>query len=147
MAANRLFVAQSTLDSWLEEGRVEVDGDVMTTRPEEHRFTLKTAIVFREELTGAGDPHSLVGKVKDLDEVVEIGGDYSAGSVILGDFAYDVVEGFVGAPVHEGAEVEDAVRGDSLVDAMRSAAGDSGKREGESEIMLLARLFITTRGE
>ena len=88
-----------------------------------------------------------MGKVKDLDEVVELGGDYSAGSVILGDFAYDVVEGFVGAPVHEAAETADAVRGDSLVDAMRSAAGDSGKREGESEIMLLARLFITSRGE
>ncbi len=140
MSKNRLFVAQSTLDRWLEESRVSVDGEVMTTSPEAHEFTLKTAVLFREEVTGAGDAAGLLGRVKDLEQIAALGGDYSSGSVILGDVAYEVLEGFVGEPIIP--EADDVATGDSLADAMRSAAGDTSR---SGEIDLLARLFLSTR--
>src|SRR5687768_6231118 len=99
MGKNRLFVSQATLDSWLGESRVSVDGDVMTLLPEKHKFTLATAVLFKSELTGAGDSHALVGKVKDIEQITALGGDYSSGSVILGDLAYEVIEGLAGEPV------------------------------------------------
>jgi hypothetical protein len=96
MRPARLFVSQSVLDRWLSDGTADVAGDTLTILPDERRFELKTAVLFEKELTESGDPHELLGKVKDLDQITELGGDYSAGSVILGDQAYEVTEGFVG---------------------------------------------------
>lgn len=148
MGLNRLFVSQAKLDQWLSESLVEVDGETMTTQPDGNRFELKTAVLFTEELTGEGDPHSLVGRVKDLDQITALGGEYASGSVILGDNAYTVVEGFVGNPVLEdGASASSdaqsaALSGDTLAAAMRNAAGDSGR---DGELDLLARFFLQSR--
>ena len=84
----------------MSEGRVDVDGDVMTARDDGRRFQLQTALHFLEELTGAGDPSQLVGKVKDLDQLQALGGEHCADSVVLDDFAYQVIEGFVAEPVN-----------------------------------------------
>ena len=144
MGLNRLFVSQSKLDQWLSEELVDVDGEVMTTKNDGNRFNLKTAVLFVEELTGAGDPSELVGKVKDLEQIAEVGGEYASGSVILGDFAYTVVDGFVGDPILDAVSADAGVpiAGDSLAAAMRSATGDP-MREGELD--LLARFFLASR--
>lgn len=144
MGLNRLFVSQSKLDQWLSEELVDVEGEVMTTKNDGNRFNLKTAVLFVEELTGAGDPSELVGKVKDLEQIAEVGGEYASGSVILGDFAYNVVEGFVGDPILESvsADAGAAAAGDSLAAAMRSVTGDPAR---EGELDLLARFFLASR--
>jgi len=143
MGLNRLFVSQAKLDEWLSDDRVEVDCDILTTRAEQRRFVLRTAVLFTEELTGAGDPHGLLGRVKDLEQIKEIGGEYASGSVILGDHAYTVIEGFVGAPILDrGAEVG-AHSGDTLAAAMRNATGDPRRQSGEMD--LLARFFLQPR--
>ena len=77
MGDNRLFLSQMVLDRWLSEGRVDVDDDVMTTLKEKRAFKIKTAVLFQNELTGAGDAPGLLGRVKDLDQLAAIGGDYS----------------------------------------------------------------------
>lgn len=150
MGLNRLFVSQSKLDQWLSEELVDVDGEVMTTKNDGNRFDLKTAVLFVEEVTGAGDPSGLVGKVKDLEQIAEIGGEYASGSVILGDHAYTVVEGFVGDPILQSAGADEgaAIIGDSLAAAMRSATGEQGaggEQGGEGELDLLARFFLASR--
>lgn len=144
MGLNRLFVSQSKLDQWLSEELVDVDGEVMTTKNDGNRFNLRTAVLFVAEVTGAGDPSELVGKVKDLEQVAAAGGEYASGSVILGDYAYDVVEGFVGDPILQAtsAETGPAISGDSLAAAMRSATGDPAR---EGELDLLARFFLASR--
>jgi hypothetical protein len=141
MGQNRLFVSQARLETWLAEGRVEMEGDVMTSLPERNRFRLKTAVLFLEEVTGAGDPHRLIGKVKDLDQLASLGGEYAAGSVVLGDRAYNVVEGFVGEPLAERA----APVGEDLAAAMRSALGDSRPPLASGELDLLARFLLQSR--
>lgn len=142
MGLNRLFVSQAKLDQWLSDGMVDVEGETMTTKPDGNRFELRTAVLFREELTGTGDPHTLVGKVKDLEQISSIGGEYAAGSVILGDNAYEVVDGFVGAPVHDASGAGAGHTGETLAAAMRSATGDP-TRDGELD--LLARFFLQSR--
>ncbi|AKF09033.1 hypothetical protein [Sandaracinus amylolyticus] len=145
MGLNRLFVSQSKLDQWLSEELVDVDGEVMTTKNDGNRFNLKTAVLFLEEVTGAGDPSDLIGKVKDLEQIQTVGGEYASGSVILGDHAYNVVEGFVGDPILDGstADAGAANTGDTLAAAMRSITGDPAR---EGELDLLARFFLASRG-
>ncbi len=96
---NCLFVSQETLDQWLTEERVNIDDDKMTLLPANIRFQVETALRFLSEVAGGGDESKLVGKVKVLEEVVSSGGEYAAGTVILGDNAYEVVEGFVAKPL------------------------------------------------
>jgi hypothetical protein len=144
MADNRLFLSQSVLDRWLGDGSVEVDGEVMTTLPDRRGFSLKTAVLFRSELTGAGDAPDLIGRVKDLEQLAALGGDYSAGSVILGDLAYEVAEGFVGEPLPDrpGVPRRSPSGPHDLAAAMQRATGE---RDPTSEVDLLARLFLERR--
>src|SRR5688572_8107541 len=134
MRENRLFVPQQMLDQWLSEDRVEVQGEVMITKPEGQKLTLATAVLFKSEVTGTEDQHELIGRVKDVEQLAAIGAEHYADSVILGDNAYQVVEGFAGTPI-----IEDNVAiGHSLATAARAATGD---RIASGEIDLLARFF------
>jgi hypothetical protein len=139
VAQNRLFVSQETLDKWLSEGRVEVQGETMTVQPEGHAFVLKSAVHFVNEVAGGGDAAGLVGRIKALDQITELGGEHCADSVVLDDNAYEVVEGFVGEPVRE-----EVASGHDLAAAARAAAGE-GPSAGE--IDLLARFFSSSNWE
>lgn len=141
MGDNRLFVSQTVLDRWLGEGIVEVDGEIMTTLPDRREFGLKTAVLFQNELTGAGDAPDLLGRVKDIDQLNALGGDYSSGSVIMGDLAYEVAEGFVGEPLPDQPGRAPSGPHD-LADAMKRATGAG---DGANEVDLLARLFLEKR--
>jgi hypothetical protein len=145
MQKSRVFVSQETLDRWLSEERVEVDGDIMTLLPERRRFSLATAVHFLREVAEGGDDMSLVGKVKDVDQVLGFGGDYSTGSVILGDNAYEVVDGFLGAPIVEVAAANDTsfAAGSSLAAATAAALGDASPPSGEFD--LLSHFFTRAR--
>lgn len=135
MGQNRLFVSQETLDHWLSEGRVEVEGETMTVQPEGHKFQLKSAVHFKAEVAGS-DEAKLLGRVKDLQRLAELGGEHYADSVLLGEDAYEVAEGFVGEPV-----IEPVASGHDLAEAARAAAGE-GPAAGE--IDLLARFFLSS---
>ena len=96
MSENRVFFPQEALDEWLEQGRVQLVGDELTTTPEGRRLRVESALRFVAEVAAGGDPNGLVGKVKTLEQVQALGGEHCADSVIMGDCAYQVVEGFVG---------------------------------------------------
>jgi hypothetical protein len=96
MSENRVFFPQEALDEWLEHGRVLLVGDELTTTPEGRRLRVESALRFVAEVAAGADPHDLVGKVKTLEQVQALGGEHCADSVIIGDCAYQVVEGFVG---------------------------------------------------
>jgi len=138
VARNRLFVPQSLLDLWLSEERVQVEGETMITQPEAQRFHLTTALLFKEEVTGEADAHDLIGKVKTLEQLAEVGAEHYADSVVLGDNAYQCVEGFTGTPEQAEAAM---VTGSSLSSAAMAAIGE---RAASGELDLLAR-FLQTR--
>jgi hypothetical protein len=127
MAKSRLFFPQQTLDAWLEQERVMLVDDEMTLRPDGPRYKLSAALRMLAEVAEGTDPHELVGKVKAVDQLKALGGEHCADSLVLGDNAYSVVEGFLGEPL-DGAPVS---RG-----AAHEAAGAGGPSQGELDPVL-----------
>lgn len=94
MSEPRVFFPQSALDTWLDAGRVRLVDDRLIL-PGSHTLELQPALRFVAEVADGRDPHDLVGKVKTIDDVVALGGEHQADSVLLGDNAYQVTEGFL----------------------------------------------------
>jgi hypothetical protein len=101
---NRVFFPQSALDQWIVDGSVEVqDGELMIAG-EGRRYRLAEAVRVLREVSGAGDGHELVGRVKALDYLDQLGAEIVEGSMLLGEAAYDVEPGWLGIPVGTFAE-------------------------------------------
>jgi hypothetical protein len=99
MAENRVFFPQQALDHWLEQGRITLVDAELTIAPAARRLRLVSALRFMTEVGGAEDAHGLVGKVKSIEDVLALEGEHYADSVVLGDNAYTVIEGFLGHPL------------------------------------------------
>jgi hypothetical protein len=96
---NRVFFPQIALDVWLSEGTVELQQTELTIIEEGRRYRLAEAVRVMREVTGSADTNELIGKVKSLAYLQELGGEIVESSMLLGDNAYDVVPGWLGAPV------------------------------------------------
>lgn len=96
---NRVFFPQMALDEWLVEARAELSNDELTIKSENRKYRIIEGIRVLREVSGTADTHELIGKVKSKAFLVELGAEILESSMILGDNAYDVVPGFVGAPV------------------------------------------------
>ncbi len=94
MAENRVFFPQAALNAWLDDGRARLVGDRLVL-PGGHVLELEGALRFLAEVAEGADPHDLVGKVKTSAQVAALAGEHQADSVLLGDNAYQVVEGFL----------------------------------------------------
>jgi hypothetical protein len=116
MRANRMFFAQEAVDRWLESGQVSLEGDVLALRSGQ-RFRLTSGVVFRTEVATGDDVLQLCGKAKSVDEVVAMNGELVIGSVLIGDHAYEVTDGFL-------AELLDAAAGGDVIRAVRRLAED-----------------------
>ena len=99
MGHNRVFFPQAALDQWISNGRVDLAGDELTIKPEARRYRILEAARILRECTGLGDAHELVGKVKTRRSLSDLGAELLENSMILGDNAYDVIQGFMGVPV------------------------------------------------
>lgn len=95
---NRIFFPQSALDEWIATDRIELKGDELLIKGENRRYKIIEAIRVLQEVTGAADVYEVVGKVKTRAFLGELGAEILESSMIIGDNAYDVVQGFVGAP-------------------------------------------------
>jgi hypothetical protein len=139
MGINRFFFPQEALDAWLDEGRAVLESDTLTFNPEGQRFKLQGAVRFLSEVTGSGDPQKLEGKVKTKAQLSGLSGEQCADSVIVGENAYQVVEGFVGELLPGAMYI---AMGDTMSAATLAAAGDDlpGDR-----IDPLTRLFMQRR--
>jgi hypothetical protein len=94
----RLFISQERLDAWTTEQRVAVDGNRMTLADDGRSFLIRPAVRFVKVSGPDGDPHDLIGKVKDEKDLAAMGADHYMNSVIMGETAYDVQPGFLGDP-------------------------------------------------
>jgi hypothetical protein len=92
--ADYLFVPQNVLDKWAEKGRVELKGDVLTLVREKKSFKLTTAVRFLK-LEAGEDTARLLNKVKTLDALKQMRAEQYLDSVLLGDSAYKVQQGFL----------------------------------------------------
>ncbi len=115
---NRVFFPQAALDQWIVEGTVLLEDGVLTMVDERRQYALTEAVRVLREVSGAGDAHGLIGRVKTRPFLEQLGAELVETSMLLGDAAYDVEPGWVGLPVgtfaeyvaaHPGPESEEAV--------------------------------------
>jgi 3-oxoacyl-ACP reductase-like protein len=92
--ADYLFVPQSVLDKWSEQGRIQVDGNVLTILGEQKSFALTQAVRFIKMEAG-DDNAGLLAKVKTTDALKQMGAEHYMESVLLGENAYQVQQGFL----------------------------------------------------
>ena len=98
MGINRVFLPQQVLDSWLATDKIAIDGDLLTILAEHRQYGLRPAVRFVKEVGGGGDAQKLLGKVKEPAQLKEMKAEHYMDSVLLGEAAYEVQQGFVGYP-------------------------------------------------
>ncbi|HQY64845.1 MAG: hypothetical protein IPQ09_02670 [Myxococcales bacterium] len=95
---NRFFFPQQALDEWIVDGRIELANGELTIVSEGRVYRVAEAVRVLVEVTGAEDENELVGRVKSLAFLQELGAELLEGSMLIGDNAYDVVPGFTAVP-------------------------------------------------
>ena len=96
--SNRVFFPQLLLDQWGVEGKIDLTGSELVVLAEGRKYQIEEVVRVVAEVTGANDPHGIVGKVKPKAKLEELGAEILENSMIIGDNAYDVVPGWAGTP-------------------------------------------------
>ena len=91
-----VFLTNEMLQSWSDQGKVKLDGTVLTLLGENRTVALSPAVRFTSLIDGSDDANKLLGKVKTTAQLAELGAEHYLDSVIFGDVGYTVVEGFLG---------------------------------------------------
>ncbi len=91
---DKLFIPQPVLDNWVESGKVVFNDSILTLTREQKAYTLTPAVRFLKLIDGE-DKAVLLGRLRTLEKLAEIGAEHMSDSVILGDTAYEVQEGFI----------------------------------------------------
>ncbi len=96
---NRVFFPQACLDQWGVEGKIELTPTELVVLAEGRRYAITEVVRVVTEVTGANDPHGLIGKVRAKVDLEAMGAEILENSMIIGDNAYDVIPGWAGAPM------------------------------------------------
>src|SRR6267378_3785366 len=126
---------QSVLDKWSEQGRIQVDGNVLTILGEQKSFALTSAVRFIKMEAG-DDNVGLLAKVKTTDALKQMGAEHYMESVILGESAYQVQQGFLAdanALRRAAAASQAAAAKSSSAPAPGAAAGPGGGTQDEKK--------------
>ncbi len=91
---DKLFISQAILDRWIDAGKVVFEAQILTLIEEKKAYTLTPAVRFMSVVAGE-DVVKLLGKVRPIEKLKELGAEHMQDSVIIGDNAYEVQEGFV----------------------------------------------------
>ena len=133
--ADYLFVPQSVLDKWSEQGRIEVDGNVLTILGEQKSFALTSAVRFIKMEAG-DDNAGLLAKVKTTDALKQMGAEHYMESVILGESAYQVQQGFLAdanALRRAAAASQPKPAASTPLAPSAAAPGAQGEKKGEKK--------------
>ena len=87
-----VFIPQAMLDEWVDDGKAQLEGEDLFL--EGHRLGLSEAVLFQKCVSDDDDPAKLIGRVRGNKELDESGAESYGTSVILGDHAYEVEQGF-----------------------------------------------------
>jgi len=117
MAQNRVFFPQRALDQWLAESKIDLSAKELVIKAENRRYHVVEAVRVIQEVSGTEDLFDLVGKVKSVNYLTELGAELLETSMVLGENAYEVVPGFLGSPIgtfNEHRAVTTVTRDDPL---------------------------------
>jgi hypothetical protein len=99
MGHNRIFFPQDSLDQWIGESRVDLVGNELVIKAENRRYRVVEAVRILSEVSGAPDFYEIVGKVKSITFLSELGAEILGSSMVLGDNAYEIMPGFMGTAI------------------------------------------------
>ena len=104
MAPNRVFFPQRALDQWLAESVIDFTGRELVIKAANHRYLVVEAARILQEVSGSEDMYDLVGRVKSVNYLAELGAELLESSMLLGENAYEIIPGFVGSPAGDPGE-------------------------------------------
>jgi hypothetical protein len=131
MGSSRVFFPQQALDQWLSENKIEITSKEFTIRAEGRRYRIVEAVRVLSEVSGLEDANEIVGKVKSVNYVTELGAELLGTSMVVGDNAYEVVRGFVGSPIGQlSVEVTDR-----KPESERDSASQTGSPKTDEELL------------
>lgn len=117
----RLFIAQAKLESWLEEGKISFEDNVLTLLAEQVAYRLEPAVRVLS-LLGGEDAAGLLGRTLTVAELTASGAEHYRDSLILGDTAYQCEEGFLGTTAAGATAVPPAVGSTASPSVVESTA-------------------------
>ncbi len=135
---NRVFFPQTAFDQWLVEGAIDLKGNELTILAEGRRYRIAEGVRVLREVTGTTDANDIVGRVKSKVFFEELGAEILEGSMIIGDNAYDIIQGWLGAPATTFQEHQSS---DAWKRA-RQSNHDFPAEEPKTDEDLLARFLI-----
>jgi len=140
---NRVFFPEQSLNEWLVEGTVDLKGSELTILAEARRYNLAEAVRVMGEVTGGPDTNDLVGRVKSKVYLQELGADLLETSMVLGDNAYDVIPGWLGAPVGSfDQHVSSVERKNARASITNEHGAEFSGEEPRTDEDLLARFLL-----
>lgn len=141
-----VFLSQKTLDAWTDEGKVRLDDAVLTLIDEDRTVALQPAVHVLAVADGSDDPHDLVGKVKTLDQLKELGAEHYFDSVLHGETAYQVAEGFKGrlSPARGGVGATTQATQGAAAEQADADAETMDATDDAAAAKKLSDLFLTT---
>ena len=101
----KIFMSQEVLDALFEQGKAEIEGDVLTINSAQKQvFKLLPAYKFIFLAEGDKDPHNLVGKIFTKEQLKKSKADIYMDSCIYKETPYQIESGFLGIPQEQKAE-------------------------------------------
>lgn len=95
-----MFIAQSTLETWMDAGSVEMEDQQITVIHSQQVYRLEPAVrvlsAVPTEENQQPKVDQLIGKVIPERGILELGGELMGASVLVGDAALEVEAGYIG---------------------------------------------------
>ncbi len=94
--AGIIFISQEQMEKYISEGVADISNNNIVLRLDKTYIgNLEDAVYFLRNVVNPSDSRDLIGRVLTKDEVKSLNADIMKNSVIIGDDAYDVEEGFM----------------------------------------------------
>ena len=107
----KLFIPQEWIAQADMEGVIRIEGGVMTVASDGKQYGIEEALYVVSVEGGDPDAEDLLGKVITHEEVRQRGGEQVGESLIMGETAYRIEQGFVALFEGSGSPVSEAFRG------------------------------------
>lgn len=101
----KLFIPQEWADSAHMEDRIDIQGLVIHAKADGKSYKLEEAVRVLSVEGGDPDNLALVGRVKSHEQIVALGGEQVGESLICGETAYRVQQGFLAEYQGEGNSI------------------------------------------
>lgn len=120
----KLFLPQKTLEDWATDDKADLQDGKLVMKESKTTHPIAPAVHFQRLISGS-DQEGLVGRVKTTAQLAALGAEHLADSCIVGDVAYEVVEGYV-----------------TEVQALSQSKADPKKKSASPEADLLAAFIL-----